>query len=232
MNRASMTQGSATRTNALTPPAPSGAGEAVARILAAAEALFAERGFDGTSMNAVAAAAAVSKANIFHHFNSKNALYLEVLRQACYDSAEHLDHLESDDRPFPGRLAQFAHEHLESLLQHERVSRLILRELLENGPRRGQELAERVFGEKFARFVKILHAAQAHGALRADVDPAMVATLLIGSNVFFFEARDVLRHFPQASFAADPARYSRMLADILLHGIAGDPARQRPDRAS
>ncbi len=215
-----MTQGSATRTNALAPAAHSGAGEAVARILAAAEALFAERGFDGTSMNAVAAAAAVSKANIFHHFNSKNALYLEVLRQACHDSAERLDHLESDDRPFPERLAQFAHEHLESLLQHERVSRLILRELLENGPRRGQELAERVFGEKFARFVEILRAAQTHGALRADVDPAMAATLLIGSNVFFFEAQQVLRHFRDVDFAHDPARYSRMLTDILLRGIA------------
>jgi TetR/AcrR family transcriptional regulator len=201
------------------PPDSAGAGEAAGRILAAAEALFAERGFDGVSMNEIAARADVSKANVFHHFSSKNALYLEVVRLACRDSAEQLDHLESDQRPFPERLADFAREHLASLLAQERVSRLVLRELLENGPRRGQELAERVFGEKFARFVAILRAAQAQGALRTDVDPAMIATLLIGADVFLFEARDVLRHFPQVDFAEDPARYSAMLTDILLHGI-------------
>ena len=39
--------------------------EAVSRILAAAEELFARQGFDVVSMNAIAEAASVSKANIF-----------------------------------------------------------------------------------------------------------------------------------------------------------------------
>ncbi len=197
------------------------AGEALDRIRAAAEALFSEHGYDGVSINDIAARAGVSKANVFHHFSSKNALYLEVVRRACRDTAERLDELEHDTRPFAERLAHFAREHLASLLAEEQVSRLILRELLENGPRRGRELAEQVFGDKFARFVAILGTAQARGELRPDADPAMVATLLIAADVFFFEARDVLRHFPQVDYADDPARYSVMLADLLLHGIVG-----------
>jgi TetR/AcrR family transcriptional regulator len=99
----------------------------------------------------------------------------------------------------------------------------VLRELLTDGERRGQEFADKVYGENFARLVAILRHGQTRGELRADVDPAMVATLLIGANVFFFEAREVLKHFRDVDFAADPERYSAMLADILLRGIAAQP---------
>jgi TetR/AcrR family transcriptional regulator len=193
--------------------------ETADRILAAAEGLFAELGFDAVSMNAIAARAGVSKANIFHHFSSKNALYIAVLREACRDAAEDLHNLENDNLPFPERLANFAHEHLSHILEREQVTRLIQREIMQNGQQRGQELAEKVFGDKFKRFVDILRDGQQRGELRAGIDPAMVATLLIGANVFFFETRELLRHFPDVGFAADPARYSSMLIDILLRGI-------------
>ena len=194
--------------------------DAVERILAAAEALFAEYGFDAVSMSAIGEAAGVSKANVFHHFISKNDLYLAVLRHACRDSTQHLDDLSNDEAaPLSVRLTQFAHAHLANLLEHGQVARLMLRELLSDNPRQGQELAENVYGEKFSRFVAILRAGQQAGELRADVDPAMVATMLLGANVFFFESREVLRHFPDVNFTHQPERYSTMLADILLRGI-------------
>jgi TetR/AcrR family transcriptional regulator len=193
--------------------------ETVTRILTAAEALFAEHGFDAVSMNAIAERAGVSKANVFHHFNTKQDLYLAVIRAACHDASQHLDDLGNDDAPMAERFEGFARAHLTSLLEHEQVARLTLRELLGEDPHRGQALAEQVYGEKFARFVAILRAGQNSGELRADIDPAAVATLLIGANVFFFEAREVLRHFPEISFARQPDRYSELLTEILLRGI-------------
>ncbi len=194
-------------------------GDGSERILVAAEELFAEHGFDAVSINAIAAHAGVSKANVFHHFSSKEALYIAVLREACRDSAENLDHLQHDHRPFPERLADFAREHLNHILERHKVTRLIQREMLYNHPGRAQDMAEKVFGDKFQRLVQILRDGQARGELRTDVDPAMVATLLIGANVFFFQARALLQHFPDVTFATDPDRYSRMTIDMLLHGI-------------
>lgn len=49
------------------------------RILAAAEALFIERGFEGVSVNDVAVRADVAKALVFYHFNSKRELFGAVL---------------------------------------------------------------------------------------------------------------------------------------------------------
>lgn len=48
-------------------------------IFAAAAAAFAERGFDGTGVDELAAAAGVNKAMIYYHFGSKRRLYAAVL---------------------------------------------------------------------------------------------------------------------------------------------------------
>ncbi len=192
---------------------------AVDRILAAAEDLFARQGYDAVSMNKIAERAGVSKANIFHHFSSKNALYLAVVRAAVRDSTERLHQLESASGPIPDRLAKFASGQLLNMLAHSKVSTLVLRELLKGGEQRGGELAEKVFGDNFARLVGLVRTGQTRGELRHDIDPAMVAALLIGANVFFFESQELLRHFPDVSFARDPTRYSQMLSDILLSGI-------------
>lgn len=155
------------------------------RILASAEALFASQGFEAVSMNAVAQQAGVSKANIYYHFPSKRGLYLAVLSQACRESGSLLLDMESDPSPFADKLRHYATRHLASILKREQFSRLILRELLENNPKSGQEFAQQGFGENFARLVNTLRAAQSHDELRQDIDPAMAAVLLIAADVFF-----------------------------------------------
>jgi AcrR family transcriptional regulator len=52
-----------------------------ARILNAAEDLFARRGYDATSLAEVAEAADISKAVIYEHFASKTELYISILEQ-------------------------------------------------------------------------------------------------------------------------------------------------------
>jgi len=207
------------KSSAQASPPPSG-GDATARILAAAEKLFAEAGFDAVSMNAVAELAGVSKANIFHHFSSKNALYLAAMRDACRRSSPLMDNLENDSGSFAERLRHFAQAHLAHFLENEQTTRLILREVIDNDPQRCQELAEQVFGDNFARLVAILRSGQERGELRGDVDAGMVAGLLIGANMFFFQMRQVAPHLPDVQHLSDaPATYSKLLVDILLHGI-------------
>ncbi len=196
--------------------------------MASARTLFAELGYDAVSTSAIAEHALVSKANIFHHFSSKKALYLAVLSAGCAKSAPILDEMVQADGSLTERLCHFIHAHIEKLHKYDEVSRLILRELLENGPRRGQELAEEVMGANFTRLVGILRDGQTRGELRQNVDPAMVAMLLVGANVFFFQSRDVLRHFPDVEFADDMQVYSRMLTDILVHGVAASALSAEP----
>jgi AcrR family transcriptional regulator len=50
------------------------------KVLEAATELFAERGIDATSVDAIAAASGVSKATIYKHWADKDALCLEVMQ--------------------------------------------------------------------------------------------------------------------------------------------------------
>lgn len=205
--------------------------EGAHRILHAAERLFAGQGFEAVSIQAIAEGAGVCKANIFHHFGSKEGLYLAVLRSACQRAAPLLHTLVREGDDFPARLNHFAKDHLAYLLAHPGTTRLLLRELLESDAPRGQQLAEQAVGENFTRLIAILREGQRRGELRAEVDPAIAAALLVGADVFLFQARPVLRHLDGVGYADAPKRYSEGLVDILLHGLlapAEDETRQRP----
>src|SRR5690242_13306072 len=53
------------------------------RLLKVALQLFAQKGFESTSVREIASAAEVTKPTIYYHFKSKEGLYLELLDHLC-----------------------------------------------------------------------------------------------------------------------------------------------------
>ncbi len=194
-------------------------GEGRQRILAAAEKLFSDKAFDAVSMNAIALQAGISKANIYHYFPNKDALYLAVLRAASRNLRKLLNDAVDAHGTVVDVLRHFARCHLQALLDRPELVRLVWRELLEKGAPRAPEFAGQGFADVFSALVAVLESGQARGELRADFNPALVATLMLGANVFFFQSRDILRHYPAVGFADDPAGYDAGVVEILLRGL-------------
>ena len=186
-------------------------------ILESAQILFSEKGFDAVSLNEIAFRAGTSKANIFHHFKSKKALYQAVLKSACEEFSVLVENVLHKSGALDERLHHFLHAHIENMQSHGVGTRLILNELLKNEG--GQELAETLVGDHFASLVQVLDEAKERGELREDLDLAGIATALIAANVFFFQAQHVLRHLSEVDFADDAEQFTRMLADMFLNGI-------------
>jgi TetR/AcrR family transcriptional regulator len=192
------------------------------KILSAAEFLFAQQDFDSVSLSTIAEHAGVSKANILHHFKSKSDLYGAILRRACEEMSRLLDQMDSSGGAALEQIPCYTRAHLKQLMRNSVITQLTLRELQKKGQRATVEIAKETFARNFSRLVQIIKGSQERGEVRATVDPALVATLLIGSNVFFFQAHEFFSHFPDVAFADSPDRYCECVADTILNGILQD----------
>lgn len=206
------------------PASPTTPCEGAQQILSAALQSFAAHGYDGTSINAVAKRAGVSKANVFHHFGSKERLYLAVLHRASLSWGEDFIAVLEAPGGFVEQLRVMVRQILRHLAREDAQSRVVLREMLENGPLRGQQLSEDIFADNFKNETEIFRRAQASGELRADVDPVLAWATTLAACLFFFQTRDVLKFNLEFPYSDAPDRYARGVCDILLRGFGAPTA--------
>ena len=97
------------------------------RILNAAERLFADRGYEETSIRAIVAKARVNQAAINYHFGGKDRLYREVLRSAIRALTErqlaHAEEMKSMSRE--KALGEFIRHQLHPLAARDEFSRYL-----------------------------------------------------------------------------------------------------------
>ena len=95
------------------------------RIIKAAERLFAERGYEATSIRAIVARARVNQAAINYHFAGKEGLYREVLRAAFRGLTEEQmgSAAKASELPREEALAGFIRRQLHPLLARDEASR-------------------------------------------------------------------------------------------------------------
>jgi len=193
-------------------------------ILAAARDLFAEAGYDAVSMQAIAGRAGTSKANLFHHFGSKESLYLAVMRAACGEFSSAADAIADAGGDHGRRVSGFLRADMDTMRADPERTHLILREVLESGPGRGRALAAEVFDEHFRQVVELVRGGQAAGVFADDIPPGLAAVTMIAAGCFVFQSRHVLRHLDGVDFVDDPERYARLVSRVLLDGMRHPPS--------
>lgn len=136
------------------------------RMVAEAELLFAERGFDGASTRALADAGGAEVAMIVYHFGSKLGLYREVMiRRAETLNARRLQELDEVLESSRGKpnLAQIVHALVASNIRMRTdaalgglpVARLIARELIDPANSARHTISD-MFDALAARFVQAI----------------------------------------------------------------------------
>jgi len=188
-------------------------------ILKSAKQLFAAKGFDAVSITDIARLADVSKANIFHHFASKKALYLAVIRDACDETAGHFVTKNKIGKAEEDLWMIFSSQ-LMAMLENRQSVRLIQREIADSDSGGNeQELAEHVFKDVFTQLVQIVKAGQQQKYLRRDFDPALFAYMMLGANVFYSQNHRITAFLDEGKFASTTEGYSRDVFDLMLKGV-------------
>lgn len=207
-------------------PAARDAARTRAAILEAATAEFALHGFEGASVNEVAARAAINKRMLYHYFGNKESLFLAVLENtyARIRSAEkelRLTHLEPPEAV--RRLVLFtwdyfvAHPEFLSLLNTENMHRA--RHL-----RRSQNVRE-MHSPLAGTLATLLERGAASGAFRPGVDPVQLYVSIAGLGFFYLSNRHTLSTIFDRDLGSEAALAARRehVADVIM-GYLRPPA--------
>jgi len=92
------------------------------QILEGARAVFLNQGFDAASMGDIARAAKVSKGTLYVYFDSKEALFQEIVGEECQAQAERVFALDSSDYDVEAVLTKLGRDFIGFLCDPKRVS--------------------------------------------------------------------------------------------------------------
>ena len=136
------------------PERPRRKGEVTAeRILDAAEELFAERGYEGTTLRDVAAQVGIRNPSLYNHFDGKESLYAAVLDRGIRPVVDLLSEF-VDQREDRGELVARV---MEVLSKRPNIPRLVMHETLSGGQRLTPMLRSWI-GPVFARANEMVEA--------------------------------------------------------------------------
>ena len=105
-----------------------------ARILRAAEKIFATKGFSGTSMDSIAREAKLSKQNLIYYFASKKALYSAVLENVIDLWMEKLSFIETPGASPRDVMATYLRQKIELSRDYPDASKVFAHEIINGAP--------------------------------------------------------------------------------------------------
>jgi AcrR family transcriptional regulator len=108
------------------------------QILVAASRLFADHGYEGTSLNDIADAVGIRRPSLLHHFPSKEALYHEVFALAIADFVDRIEQSVAGNREGWRLLEHSLNASWEFFVANPEFVRLVRREQVD--PSRGIDL--------------------------------------------------------------------------------------------
>lgn len=210
--------------------------EARAKILAAAERLFAEQGFAGVGIRQIAAAAGASGAMIHYYFGNKEGLYLAIIENAAATVRGLIADAMQTATSLEERLTRFAKAYAGYIFGHPYLARILLREMLAGGER-FMKIVPKYVATNYGMMREAMTEGVRRGELRQiDVDLAPIS--FMGMIIVFQLIRPIITlGIGQIQF---DERFIERLAthtvELFLHGAAGPtpPAtgkRARPSSA-
>ncbi len=208
-------------------------------ILNAAEAVFAEHGFDGARIDAIAMAADYNKSLIFHYFGDKLGLYAAVIRRADKETSEleaqlsaslREDDIASNAHKFKALLKTAISIYFDYLVEHPRIMRILLWEMAEGWQIYAKIISQRD-REEVDQFRPLLYKVQSAGLLRSGLDPIIqliMAVYFCQNYLAFIPLYQMLLPGEDFSSAAALARAREHIIEFVVHGMMVDPSETKP----
>ncbi|MYW67735.1 TetR family transcriptional regulator [Streptomyces sp. SID8379] len=181
------------------------------RLLAAATRLFAERGYDRTSVQEIVEAAGVTKGALYHYFGSKDDLLHEVYARLLRLQQERLDAYADRDEPIEQRLREAAADVVVTTIDNLDDAAIFFRSMHHLSPEKNKQVrAER--RRYHERFRALIEEGQKAGVFSTVTSADLVVDYHFGSI-----------HHLSTWYRPDgpltPQQLADQLADLLLRAL-------------
>lgn len=203
-----------------------------ARLIEAGEVLFAEQGFDRTTLDAIAAAADVNKAMIRYYYGDKDGLYASIIESVV---AEVLNELEArlPANPDPaGAMADYIEIFAEAVMARPSFPRMILRDYLDGDIMSREGPSQTLF--QFMQTTRRYYQQGLDAGVFRPVDPHMLHLSIVSAAIFFsisarLRAQVAARgHMPEEDLSLQAQAFARHMRALVLNGISAT-ADPKPD---
>ncbi|WAL68406.1 TetR/AcrR family transcriptional regulator [Amycolatopsis cynarae] len=200
-----------TRSRAGRPPSVVAGQTVPQRLLAAATRLFAERGFEGTTVQDVVDAAGLTKGAMYHYFAAKDDLLFEIYASVLRLQMARMEKIAAEEGPVTGRLYEAAADVVGSTLDNFDEMVIFFRSLHQLSEQK-QRRVERERQRYYERFCDLITEGQRSGDFRDDVNPKVAAH-------YFFGAVHHLSTWYRPGGALSPAQIGDSFAGMLLASL-------------
>jgi AcrR family transcriptional regulator len=190
------------------------------RLLSSAEALFAEKGFEGTSVRELAARAGCNLSLIHYYFGSKEGLLTELVRSKAGQAGALLEAAAAEAPDAPAAVRAFVAFMIDFATENQAFLRMVFREVI-GTPHPAFDAIRGRIQLNLGILDGLLAAGQDAGQLRA-VDRPVAAMGLAGMTLFYFLALPLTSSLLGPPTPELRERLRATLTDLYLHGILGD----------
>ena len=198
-------------------PRLSKAGRTRESVLATAEVLFSEHGFDATTLDAIGDRVGIQGTAILYHFATKRELYEAVLDRIFGPLLDEVHRHLAADTALSERLGAITSTMVRFAAARPAAARLFLREAIAGSAEAG-DIITTATRRQSVRFFDALGKQD-----DANYDPLVVWNIVVGAICFYFAAGPTVGGLPDGP--ADPARaaaFETMMVDITRLLCGGD----------
>lgn len=181
------------------------------QIISAAEKLFANKGFDGTSVRDIAEEAGVNIAMISYYFGSKEKLMQALFTERTTLTRLKVESLLKDDRLSPfDRIYVMADDYIERILQKQHFHKIMMyAQMLEKSSTVTQMMAE-TKKESMAQISRLIKDGQKQGVFRKDIDIPLLWNVLIGTVTQVLVNKTYYRECHNMTHLSDEVFYEKL----------------------